>query len=116
MRKLICMGFLLLLVAAVGLGLYMGLTRDVTPPSRGSSAALGLMLLEKEEGLYVLAVTQGSPADRSGVQPGDYLVSSGEAPLESIQQLDTLLGAGSAPLLLMLNRDGQKQLLQLPAR
>lgn len=116
MKRMAGIGMILLIAAAISVGLYMTLTRDASPAAEGSSAALGLMLLEKENGLYVLAVTQGSPADRSGVQPGDYLVAAGEARLNSMERLDDLLGGGAEAIPLTLHREGREMYIQLPMR
>ena len=83
-----------------------------------SSAALGLMLLEKEpgRGLYVLAVTQESPADKAGIHPGDYLLLSGGSSLHTTAQLDALLDAAGGTLPLTLGRDGRQLEVTLNGR
>lgn len=116
MRRLIRYAALVLALVLLGMGLYHGLSRDDALPTDYSSAALGLMLLEKPEGLYVLAVTQGSPADRSGVQPGDYLVALGDEPLSDLAHLEALLSAGGDAIPLTLHRDGKVILIRLHAR
>lgn len=116
MRRLIRYAALVLALVLLGVGLYHGMSRDDVLPADYSSAALGLMLLEKPDGLYVLAVTQDSPADRSGVQPGDYLVASGDEMLSDLARLEALLHEGRETVPLTLRRDGQSVRIILPAR
>lgn len=101
----------------LGLLLWQGLHREAQQPSGGSGAAMGLMLLEREpsRGLYVLAVTQDSPAARAGIRPGDYLLMAGDTVLENAAQLDALIG-DMAELSITLGRDGQQLQLTLPTR
>lgn len=117
MKKGICIVVLVVLVLAGGM-LLQGLHREEALPQGGSGAALGLMLLEKEPplGLYVLAVTQESPADKAGIHPGDYLLKSGDTPLQTAAQLDAMIDAAADVLPLTLGRDGQQLQVRLPTR
>ncbi len=116
MRRLIRWAALLLAGLLIATGLYYGLRRDEGPAAGSTSAALGMMLLEKEGEVYVLAVTQGSPADRAGILPGDYLLQAGSQPLTEVLQLDALIDDGPSMLSVTLRRDGQDVQLELPAR
>ena len=119
MKKIIRWGAAVLVLAMLVIaGCLHGVRREVPTAPSGSSAGLGLMLLEKENdaGLYVLAVTQDSPADRAGVHPGDYLLRAGETELQKASQLDALLESGEGELLLTLRRDGKQLQLNLPTR
>lgn len=107
------------LAAALGLlalGLRFGLNRDAPISPEGSIASLGLMLLEKERGLYVLAVTQGSPAEKAGFCPGDMLIASQGESAAGIQWLEALLRTGEDSVPLTLRRDGEEMQLNLPVR
>ncbi|MDD6049731.1 MAG: PDZ domain-containing protein [Clostridiales bacterium] len=103
---------LLLLLA----GLSLGLRRDTPRPAETSSAALGLMLLEKEQGLYVLAVTQGTAADRADVHPGDMVIASGDSQATGLAWLDALLSSGQEAIPLTVQRNGKELHLLLPIR
>ena len=107
---------LILALLILGAVIVCGLHRNEMPPAGDSWAALGLMLLEKESGLYVLAVTQNSPADRCGVQPWDYLVASAETPLVSLAALEAVLAGEEEDIPLMVKRDGLAVYIRLPAR
>lgn len=116
MRKGIRAAVLLLALAVLAAGLTYFLREEEEPLSGGSSAALGMMLLEREKGLYVLAVTQDSPADRADVHPGDYLLRVEEIALDSVEQLDELIDAAERELTVWVRRNGEELLLRLPSR
>ena len=118
MKRILLMIALAAVLVLVGSLLWQGLHREKAPTSGMTSAALGLMLLEKESGagLYVLAVTQESPADRAGVQPGDYLLRSGTVLLESSAQLDGMINEASGMLPITIRRGGEQLIIVLPGR
>lgn len=103
---------LALLLACLALGLH----QDKPRITGTSSAALGLMLLEKERGLYVLAVTQGTAADRADVHPGDVVIASGDSQAAGLAWLDALLTSGQETIPLTVQRDGKEVHLLLPLR
>jgi len=108
-----CLAVLLLAlcVCAWGTGL-----RDAPEPEGVSSASLGLVLLESERGVYVLAVSDRSAAWYAGLQPGDVILSAGNAPLESAAALDGLLAGENDTLMLAVLRDQQLLQLELTVR
>ena len=112
-RRWICGALLVLAVTA--LGFYVLKTPEETPTA-DSSAALGMMLLEREAGLYVLAVTKDSPADRADIHPGDYLISAGDAPLREVRQLDKMIVDAGNALPLHLRRENEALWVNLPLR
>lgn len=114
MKRLIVIAVCAAMVLAALL-CWHGLRREENPAA-DSSAALGLMLLDREAGLYVLAVTQDSPADRAGIHPGDVLLKAADAPLHEPAQLDALLGGGQEAIPLELHRDGKNMQLMLPIK
>lgn len=86
----------------------------VTPYTH--SAELGLLLLDQENGLYLLAVTEGSVAQRAGFLPGDLLLKSGNDCLTSVTELDALIAGNDEILRITLLRDNQEMNLKLPIR
>lgn len=116
MKRWMRWAVLMLALLIMCLGLIHELHRDEAPPAGDSWAALGLMLLEQEPGLYVLAVAQGSPAERCGVQPGDYLVASQETPLVDLAALEVVLSGDEEAIPLTVRRNGGALELRLPAR
>ena len=79
---------LLLAVAALG-QMHAGI-----PPMRinaTTAADLGMMLLERADGVSVLAVLDGSMADRAGIRPGDMLLQVDDKRILSMEDLNTVL-------------------------
>ena len=118
------MGKRLILVMALALA-AMGLAlaflcaparENAAPPARMTE--LGLMLLEEEDGIYVLAVTDRSPACRAGIEPGDLLTGVNGDSLTEIAQLEAMLQdvPQSGSLRLGLLRDGSPMTLTLPVQ
>lgn len=58
-----------------------------------SAAALGLVVQDTDNGLYVLAVREGSAADLAGVRSGDYLLSVSGNAVSTADELESLLPA-----------------------
>ena len=79
------------------------------PECSSRMAAMGLVLLEDDTGLYVLGVMDGSRAGSAGIQPGDRLTSAKNVPLTSVAQLEDLLASqeDGAALPLTLARNDQ---------
>lgn len=69
-----------------------------------SAPEAGLLLVEEDGGLMVLAVRDDSAAARSGFHAGDLLLSSGDTALTSVAQLESLLLTAD-PLPLTLSRE-----------
>lgn len=79
----------MLLIAGV---ILIGQTQKPTPVEAGSSSAsLGLMLLDGERCVQVLAVTDRSPAYFAGFQPGDAILRYGVSPVEDREGFEQLL-------------------------
>lgn len=107
MKRMIQFAALLVSACLLAAGIQYGFRQGAIPEAEDSAAGIGLMLVEDAQGLYVLAVTQDSPADKAGVRPGDYLLSAGGQALDSAARLETLL-EGDPPLLqLLIRRNGQ---------
>lgn len=116
MRKAIRTLVLALALAVLAAGVFHFFRAEDAPRPGGSSASLGLMLLEKEKGLYVLAVTQDSPAEKANFCPGDYLIRADGIALDSVTQLDEMIDAAQQELSVRIRRNGKEMLLHLPAR
>ena len=116
-KRLILIMAVALIAAGLSLAfLYAPARENAAPPSRMTE--LGLMLLEEEDGIYVLAVTDRSPACRAGIEPGDLLTGVDGKSLTEIAQLEAMLQdvpEGGA-LRLGLVRDGASITLTLPVQ
>ncbi len=121
MRRVIAWMLVLAALALAGLGVWHVIRESDALPGmeafQGSSgtAALGLVLVDEADGVYVLAVTSGSMAERAGVHPGDYLLTADGVPLtnaaclnEQAVQADTIL--------LTVRREGQVVPVTLPCK
>ncbi|MGN7201064.1 S1C family serine protease [Arthrobacter sp. SAFR-044] len=82
---------------------YLGLVS--TPMQLGSSAVIRTGL---REGLRVVEVLPGSPADKAGLAAGDVIVTAGSRPVSNAESLQRLLFADAIgqPLDLAVLRDG----------
>ena len=116
-KRLILIMAVALIAAGLSLAfLYAPARENAAPPSRMTE--LGLMLLEEEDGIYVLAVTDRSPACRAGIEPGDLLTGVNGDSLTEIAQLEAMLQdvpEGGA-LRLGLVRNGASMTLTLPVQ
>lgn len=116
-KRIILIAAVLLAAAGVALAcLHFPAQQHASPPSRMTE--LGLMLLEEEGGVYVLAVTDNSLACRAGIEPGDLLTEADGVTLTEITQLEGMLQASPAGglLHLCLTRDGMPMTLALPVQ
>jgi serine protease Do len=68
-----------------------------------------------QRGVVVTELTGGSIAQQLGIEPGDIVVSLNQRPVESVAQLQQLLGATSPPWVLTVKR-GDKLLTTPPMR
>ncbi|MGN1018938.1 MAG: PDZ domain-containing protein [Aristaeellaceae bacterium] len=87
---------------------------EESPAHAQRTAELGLMLLDEDNGLFVLAITEYSPAWRAGFQAGDLLLSSGDTPLTSVLQLEAMISSASGEMPVLLDRSGRQMSLMLP--
>lgn len=91
MRRRLFPVVLILCLLAAGVLVFRA---GITAPSEEAvtrMAALGLVLLDSEEGVSVLAVRDQSPAERAGIQPGDVLLQANGMSFETILQLEEML-------------------------
>lgn len=105
-------GWMVLMVLCVILG-------ACAAPSKASpvdSAQLGLVLLDDENCVYVLAVSDQSTACYAGLEPGDYILSADGMAVTSGITLDEMLLGGEESLQLIVQRQGRKIELTLPCR
>lgn len=97
-------------------GLMLLFPRPAEESAQSGAAARGMMLLDEVQGVYVLAVTDRSPADLAGVEPGDILISAAGIPIDRAQRLDEMMEASQETMQLQLCRDGLMLQVNLPAR
>ena len=96
---------ILLLAAAASLMVWMHSSETASPPIITSSADLGLLLVDTEKGISVLAVQDKSLAEQAGICPGDVLMRINAIPLTTVEMLDGLLMNNSEdPLLIDVQR------------
>ncbi len=82
------------------------------PPS-----LLGELVEETPDGLRVVAVVPGSPAERSGLRPGDLLVAIDGRPLSTLDDIRSAartLAAASGEIEVSLERSGEPVTLVVP--
>lgn len=114
MRRFFC-----LLVLSALLLLAILLLRKEEPVSlteQSNAASMGILLLEENDGLYVLAVIEQSVAAKANIEPGDLLYRANDIPLTSVSEFDTLLNTSNKEnrLRLTLTRDGAQLIRYLP--
>ena len=91
---------------------WIGITR-VTDLNEGNAAALGL---RGEQGVVVVEIIRGSPADLAGVLPGDVIVEVDGDDVENAGQLRNELARAEvgAELRLTVVRQGRKVSIRVP--
>ncbi len=106
---------LLLLAVILAFAVTAHHLRPDTLPATDSAAALGLMLLEDESGIYVLAVNTGSAAEKAGIEPGDRITQvQGETVIQAAA-LDEYI-AREKRLSLTVQRGSRNMQIEIPLR
>lgn len=104
-RWFLLAGLLLLLV-----GIILNVVWTANPSSSeitASTAELGMMLLDDTDGVSVLAVQDGSMAERAGIRPTDLLMRLNGISFATVDELDMLLqGILESDICLYLIRSG----------
>lgn len=108
-----------LLCVMLAAGVFLSLSREHLPDDAPPRLAeLGLLLLDGDDGLFVLGVKDGSLASDVGIRPGDYLTSAQGTMLTSATQLEEMLAGqaetGSVPI--TLDRQQQTMTVNLTLR
>ena len=100
-----------MLAAAVLAGLWITLParRAALPGGSTSMAAMGLVLLEDDAGLYVLGVIDDGLASSAGICPGDRLTALRDTTLTTVAQFETLLADQERGLAFPLTLSRQEQ-------
>lgn len=83
---------ILTLLCVIAANVFLSLSKEPAPdaiPPRLTE--MGLLLLDGDNGLYVLGVMNGSLAGDVGIRPGDYLTCAQGTALTSASQLEELL-------------------------
>lgn len=83
----------------------LGMTVAAATVGQQRRAAVGLAA---RPGLLVEDVAGNGPAANAGVQPGDFLIASGDTPLRSLTCLERVLAAHSEAVPLTLHRNGRR--------
>ena len=115
-KTVLCILLAVVVLAAVGAALPAFQPEAEEQPAAHAqrTAELGLMLLDEDNGLFVLAITEYSPAWRAGFQAGDLLLSSGDTPLTSVLQLEAMISAAGGEMPVLVDRRGKQMSLMLP--
>ena len=103
-----------LIAVAAALPAFQPEAEEPAPARARCTAELGLMLLDEDNGLFVLAITEYSPAWRAGFQAGDLLLSSGDTQLTSVLQLESMIASAGGEVPVLLDRSGRQLSLVLP--
>jgi len=112
-RRNLAVFFLLLMLVLFSAIMLVPEKQADRPPS--TAADLGLLLLEKENSLYVLGVHENSLAARAGIMPGDLLISVDGQRLLLVTELETHLAdtAEERQLPVLVESSGRQQVLLL---
>lgn len=115
-KTVLCILLAVVVLAAVGAALPAFQPEAEEQPAAHAqrTAELGLMLLDEENGLFVLAITEYSPAWQAGFQAGDLLLSSGDTQLTSVLQLESMIASAGGEVPVLLDRSGRQLSLMLP--
>ena len=96
---------MVLMIAAAIAGAWRYLPAPSFQQNIVSTADLGLLLLDADDGISVLAVQDKSLAEQAGICPGDVLMRINAIPLTTVEMLDGLLMNNSEdPLLIDVQR------------
>ena len=115
-RRLFLLAVLLMLTAV-----FLLLPFDRQPSSEESTdskstAALGMLLQNSEEGVYVLAVADGHPAARAGVHAGDLLMAVNDISVRRAEDVNRILQAAEGSVVLRIQCQGREEDVTLPHR
>ena len=112
-RWLIGAAVLILLAGVCLSGLYTA--APSTQESPVNTADLGMMLLDQTEGVSVLAVQEGSLAERVGIRPTDLLLQVNDTPFTTADEMEALLqSAAGSSIRLYLLRSGDGMEIRIP--
>ena len=110
MRRWSIVTAIVLISAIVACGvLWFGLRSPASHDREPRITAIGLLLLDDAEGLYVLGVSDGGLASDAGIQPGDYLTMAKGTALTTAAQLEALLDEMDEKTVLPITLDRRNQ-------
>lgn len=110
MRKGLIAGLLVLVLLVAGTALWHARFQEEPEGDVTRMAALGLMLLDGEEGVSVLAVKDRSVADKAGILPGDVLLRADDTAVTDTLQLEEMLLPARERMAIQLRR-GREELI-----
>lgn len=113
-KKLMVLLCIPVLLSALILLPPLFLTQEEASEPATRSAELGLILLDQDDGLFILAVIADSAAEQAGFRAGDLLLRSGETPLTTTTMLESLITQDHEELSILLERNGKQLSLELP--
>jgi serine protease Do len=94
-------------------GGQLGITTE--PLTSALAAQLGLS--RNTQGVVVASVDPNGPAEQAGLQQGDVIQQANQRPIRSASELENVLkNSGTRPVLLLINRGGQKIYVAIPLR
>ena len=109
-------GVILLLLMVCLYLFFFSVSSAVESPQ--CSEDLGLVFSEHSNSLEVLAVLDGSAADRKGIMPGDRILSADSVDLLSVEQLDSIIvnrvNSGAQSLLLRIQQNTRTRDTSVP--
>ena len=111
------------LCLALILALCFGLCLRPTAPQQEPAASpatrsteLGMVLLDEENRVFVLAIIDDSPASHAGIMPGDTITQLNSQHLTSVLQLAEMISRRAGPMDFLLERNGAPVRIMLPLR
>ena len=127
MKRIVTIAAAALLAVLIVGGVWTLVTQgsdDMSAEDEGSNASslqrVGLILLEEESGVTVLAVMEDSPAARCGLQPGDKICRVGGEPVTLISQVEDGFSRGrhAREIAIVVGRDDEQLdlLIQLKSK
>lgn len=95
MKRHLSMLLAAVMLCVVGVGVWLSAKTPADADVLGADD-LGMMMIEDEDGLYILAVREGSTADHCGIQPGDLLFMMEDMAVREVEDIDLIMADSGA--------------------
>lgn len=95
MKRHLTMLLAAVMLCVAGVGFWLTANTPADADVLGTDD-LGMMMIEDEDGLYILAVREGSTADRCGIRPGDLLFMMEDTSVREVEDIDLIMADSSA--------------------